>query len=63
VLRPGDVLFVEGPPEQIINVKDFAGVEIKADVKLSDPDLTDDKTVLVEAILLPRGPPGPLVLS
>lgn len=56
VLRDGDVLMVEGKQEDIVRVKDIAGVEIKADVKLSDPELQKHDMGLVEAILLPGSP-------
>jgi len=44
---------VEGTQEDILKVKDVAGVEIKADVHLSDPDLEAGEMALVEAIVLP----------
>jgi di/tricarboxylate transporter len=53
VLKPGDVLLVEGSQEDIVKVKDIAGVEIKADVQLADPDLQAGDMALVEGILLP----------
>lgn len=55
-LKAGDVLLVEGQREEILKIKDLAGIDIKADVKLSDPDLQDEDMRLVEAILLPRSP-------
>lgn len=56
LLNEGDVLLVEGQSEEILKVKDTAGIDIKADVKLSDPSLQSDRVQLVEAILLPRSP-------
>jgi di/tricarboxylate transporter len=56
VLQDGDVLVVEGTQEDILRVKDIAGVEIKADVRLSDPDLQKQDIALVEAIVLPGSP-------
>jgi di/tricarboxylate transporter len=53
VLRVGDVLLVQGSQEDILKVKDTGGMEIKADVKLSDPDLLDSESALAEAIVLP----------
>jgi di/tricarboxylate transporter len=55
-LQEGDVLLVEGKREQIIKVKDTAGIDIKADVELTDPSLQTDEIGLIEVILLPRSP-------
>lgn len=55
-IKAGDNLIVEGRREDIVRIKDTAGVEIKADVKLSDPDLQDDEMGLVEAFV-PWGSP------
>lgn len=53
-LREGDVLMLEGKAEDILLVKDTAGVEIRSEVKLSDPDLVSEDTRMVEAMVLPR---------
>jgi di/tricarboxylate transporter len=53
-IRPDDVLLVEGSSEEILKIKDTAGIEIKADLKLSDPDVHTEDLDLVEVILLPR---------
>lgn len=55
-LEEGDTLLVEGQKEQILKVKSTGGVDIKADARLSDPDLEEKDTRLVEAILMPRSP-------
>lgn len=55
-LLENDVLLVEGPTDQILRIKDTAGIQIKADVKLSDPALDPKKLGLAEVILLPRSP-------
>jgi di/tricarboxylate transporter len=55
-LKEGDVLLVEGSQKDIVKIKDTAGVEIIADVQLSDPDLASENTALVEAALLPGSP-------
>jgi di/tricarboxylate transporter len=55
-IHAGDVLLVEGRSEGILRIKDTAGVEIKADVKLSDPEIHAEDLHLVEVILLPRSP-------
>ena len=56
VLAEGDVLLVEGSQEDILMIKDTAGIEIIADAKLSDADLATKDTALVEAVLLPGSP-------
>ena len=55
-LNAGDVLLVEGAREEVLKIKDVSGIEIKGDVKFSDPNLQVADTVLVEAIVLPRSP-------
>ncbi len=55
-LKEGDVLLVKGSQEDIVKIKDTAGVEIIADARLSDPDLASEDTALVEAVLLPGSP-------
>ncbi|WP_414660111.1 SLC13 family permease [Horticoccus sp. 23ND18S-11] len=52
-LRAGDVLLVEGARENVLQVKDTAGIEIRPDVVLSDPDLSVEDTTLVEALVVP----------
>ena len=56
ILQAGDVLLVEGPRAEILKVKDTAGIEIKPDVKLSDPNLSSEDTALVEALVVPASP-------
>jgi len=55
-LEENDVLLVEGKKENVLRVKDVAGIGIKADVELSDPDLQTEDVGLTEAILLPGSP-------
>jgi di/tricarboxylate transporter len=55
-LQAGDVLLVEGSRDEILKVKDVAGIDIKADVHLSDPSLQTEDVGLVEGIILPRSP-------
>jgi di/tricarboxylate transporter len=55
-LKDGDVLLVEGRREDILKVKDLSGLDIKADVKLSDPSLQTEEVQLAEAIILPGSP-------
>lgn len=56
IVQAGDVLLVEGPRADILKVKDTAGIEIKPDVKLSDPNLRSEDTALVEALVVPGSP-------
>jgi di/tricarboxylate transporter len=55
-LEEGDVLLVEGWRDEILKVKSISGIDMKADVKLSDPELQSEDVRLVEAILLPGSP-------
>jgi di/tricarboxylate transporter len=56
IVLAGDVLLVEGPREEILKVKDTAGIEINPDVKLSDPNLRSEDTALVEVLVVPGSP-------
>ena len=42
VVQAGDILLVEGAPDELLKVKDTAGIEIKADLKLGDPILPEE---------------------
>ncbi len=56
VLQDSDILLVEGPTDRILKVKSTAGVDIRADVELSDPaDLSQDNA-LAEAVILVSSP-------
>ncbi|MGE5223549.1 MAG: SLC13 family permease [Omnitrophica WOR_2 bacterium] len=55
-LQEGDILLVEGSRVQILKIKDTSGIDIKADVKLSDPELLSKDMGLIEVILMPRSP-------
>jgi di/tricarboxylate transporter len=55
-LLAGDILLVQGGRDEILKVSPMAGMEIKDDMKLSDPQLNEANLRLVEAILLPRSP-------
>jgi di/tricarboxylate transporter len=52
-IRAGDVLLVEGAREHVLQVKDTAGIDIRSDFQLSDPDLRTEDTSLVEALVVP----------
>ena len=56
VLQQADVLLVEGERDEILKVKDVRGIDIKADVKLSDPELAEEDLHLAEVILMPGSP-------
>lgn len=57
-LAEGDVLLVQASRPRILQVKDIAGIDIKADVALGetlgDPGLRRVELKLVEALVLPR---------
>lgn len=53
-IAAGDVLLVEGPRAEVLKVKDTAGIEIRPDIKLSDPNLRSEDSVLIEAIVIPN---------
>jgi uncharacterized protein with PhoU and TrkA domain len=53
VLQAGDVLLVQGAREDVLKIKDTAGVEIRPDVELSDPYLKTEDMALVEALVVP----------
>lgn len=52
-LRADDILLVEGARADVLKVKDTAGIEIRPDVELSDPDLSMEDASLVEALVVP----------
>jgi di/tricarboxylate transporter len=53
-IEDGDVLLVEGKAEDLMKVKETAGIEIKPDLKLSDPDLQSEDIKLAEVLIMPR---------
>jgi di/tricarboxylate transporter len=56
VVEADDVLLVEAAPDELLKVKDTAGIEIKADLKHGDPALREEDLGIVEVILLSRSP-------
>lgn len=56
VLRAGDVLLIESPREDLLKVKETAGIDIRPEVTLSDPDLHSEDASLVEALVIPGSP-------
>jgi di/tricarboxylate transporter len=53
-IEAGDVLLVEGKVEDLIKVKETAGIEILADVKVGDKDLQSDDIKVVEVLITPQ---------
>lgn len=56
ILSLADRLLIEGRRDEILRVKDLKGIEIRPDLKLSDEELRDKDTVLVEASVPPGSP-------
>ena len=54
VIQANDILLVEGKVSELIKVKETAGIEILADVKLGDKDLQSDEIKIVEALITPQ---------
>jgi di/tricarboxylate transporter len=55
-LAEGDILLVEGERENILKVKDLAGIDIRPEIEYSMPDPQSEEFRLVEAILMPGSP-------
>lgn len=53
-LQAGDQLIIEGLRADLLKIKDIAGVDFKADAKLTDPDIKDEDLTIVEGVLMPR---------
>lgn len=56
VIQAGDIFLVEGARQHVLQVKDTAGIEIRPEVTLSDPDLRTEDVSLVEALVVPGSP-------
>ncbi len=52
-LQAGDVLLVEVKADEIIRIKETAGIEIRADLKLPEDPFNREETQLVEAMVMP----------
>jgi len=52
-LSGGDILIVKGNLENILKIRDTEGVDILAEVKLSDRDLKSEDITLAEAVISP----------
>lgn len=53
-IEEGDILLVEGKIDNLMKVKEAAGIEIKADLKLGDPDLQSEDIRIAEVLITPR---------
>jgi di/tricarboxylate transporter len=56
VLQVGDILLVEGKRNEILSIKNSAGIELRQDVMIDDPSLQNKDVRLAEAIILLRSP-------
>jgi len=54
LLAEGDILLLEGRAKDVLAIKDAAGIEIKPEMALSDPDFVSEDVRMVEALVLPR---------
>jgi di/tricarboxylate transporter len=54
VLKPDDLLIVEGALENLMRARDRLGVEIEAERKVDIAQMEDDRAHIVEATLAPR---------
>lgn len=53
-MQQGDVLLVEGKANDLMKIKDAAGIEIKADLHLGDRDLQTEDIKIAEALVTPQ---------
>lgn len=53
-IESGDILLVEGKVEDLLRVKETAGIDIRADTKLTARDLETDEIRIVEALITPQ---------
>jgi di/tricarboxylate transporter len=56
ILEEGDLVLVEGSTDDILKIKETAGIDLKADVKPAEPNLDEKEVGLVEMLILPRSP-------
>jgi di/tricarboxylate transporter len=52
----GDLLLVEGLRDDILKIKDTAGIDLKADYKMADPEIEGEELQLAEIIILQGSP-------
>jgi di/tricarboxylate transporter len=53
IIQSADILLVQGSAEEIVKIKDVAGLEIKPDFKLPADIFRSDELTLVEAMVMP----------
>jgi di/tricarboxylate transporter len=53
-IEEGDILLITGKMEELMKVRETAGIEIKADLKLGDRDLQSDDIKIAEALIIPQ---------
>lgn len=54
LIKEGDILLVEGKVDDLIRIKETAGIEISADAMLGVQDLETDEIKIVEALITPQ---------
>jgi di/tricarboxylate transporter len=55
-VREGDVLLIEGSADDILMLKDVAGIDIRTDTTIQDADLQSETVRIVEAMVVPDSP-------
>lgn len=53
-IEEGDILLIEGQVDDLMKVKETAGIEIKPELKLSDPDVESNDIKLAEVLIIPQ---------
>ena len=56
MLKADDLLLVEGLRDDILEVKERTGIDLKADHKLADPEVEEEEIQLAEVIVMPGSP-------
>jgi di/tricarboxylate transporter len=54
MIEPGDLLLVVGKVEDLMRVRETAGIEIRPEAKLGDKDLQTDQIRMAEALVTPQ---------
>jgi di/tricarboxylate transporter len=54
VIEPDDILLVEGKVEDLLKVRETAGIAIRPETKITDKDLQTDEIKIVEALITPQ---------
>jgi di/tricarboxylate transporter len=53
-IESGDILLVEGKVEDLMKIRETAGIEIRPEAKLGDKDLQTEEIKIVEAFITPQ---------